>query len=408
MPRTMIDLDEAYGILFAHIRPGPTVGLPLAEALHRTLAVPVCCDVDSPPFDRSSMDGYAVRAADVAGAPVTLPVVAQIAAGSTADRALGPGEAMQINTGAPMPPGADAVVQVELTEPAAGGSEVLIRKSVPPGRFITPRATDASAGQTVLEAGVLLTPLEIGSAASAGAARVTVYRRPVVAALATGDELVDIDRKPTGGQIRNTNQYLLEGLIRSAHAEPVSLGVAPDEPEKLRERITEGLRRSDVLCLTGGVSMGAFDFVPEALEACGVTFHFQKMAIKPGRPVIFGAASDGTLAFGLPGNPVSAFVGFELLVRPALAALEGRSGVVPQLVRATLRGSVKPTADRRSYTPARAWVEKDGQWTVEPLSWHGSGDLFGAATANALVVRPPRSQGATTGEVVSMILLDRI
>ena len=391
MPRTMIDLDEAYGILFAHIRPGPTVELPLAEALHRTLAVPVCCDVDSPPFDRSSMDGYAVRAADVAGAPVTLPVVAQIAAGSTADRALGPGEAMQINTGAPMPPGADAVVQVELTEPAAGGSEVLIRKSVPPGRFITPRATDASAGQTVLEAGVLLTPLEIGSAASAGAARVTVYRRPVVAALATGDELVDMDRKPTGGQIRNTNQYLLEGLIRSAHAEPVSLGVAPDEPEKLRERITEGLRRSDVLCLTGGV-----------------TFHFQKRALKPGRPVIFGAASDGTLAFGLPGNPVSAFVGFELLVRPALAALEGRSGVVPQLVRATLRGSVKPTADRRSYTPARAWVEKDGQWTVEPLSWHGSGDLFGAATANALVVRPTRSQGATTGEVVSMILLDRI
>ncbi|MGB2986645.1 MAG: gephyrin-like molybdotransferase Glp [Phycisphaerae bacterium] len=402
----MIDIPEAYEVLFSNIQPGDTVEVPLSEALYRTLAGPIRCDVDYPPFDQSVMDGYAVRATDVAAAPVTLKIVGQIAAGTVPKKPLSPGETMQINTGAPIPPGADAVVCVEHTGPAPSGEDVLIRKAVKPGEFVTPRATYISAGQVVLEAGTRLMPVEIGAAASAGIDRVMVYRRPTVAVLSTGDELIEIDRKPTGAQIRNSNQYLLVALVTAAHAEPIVLGVARDNREAIREGIIEGLR-SDVLCITGGVSMGAFDFVPEALEQCGAAFHIRKMAIKPGRPIIFATMPDGTLVFGLPGNPASALVGFELLVKPALAALEGRGRAVPPVVRATLQGSIKPTSDRRTFLPARARVKEDGEWAVETLSWHGSGDSFGMVTANALIMRPPAAGAVTTGDTVSMILLDR-
>jgi molybdopterin molybdotransferase len=298
------------------------------------------------------------------------------------------------------------VVRVEQTEPADSGKKVLIREAVEPGHFITPRATYVRAGQTVLETGTRLTPLEIGAAAAAGAAKVTVYRRPTVAVLSTGDELIDIGEIPAGAQIRNSNQYLLAALITTAHAKPVLLGAARDDRTDLLERILDGVRE-DMLCMTGGVSMGAFDFVPEVLAACGATFHIRKLAIKPGRPTIFATMPDSTPIFALPGNPASTFVGFELLVRPALAALEGRSGLAPPLIRATLRGSLKPTRNRRTYLPARGYVAQDGEWAVEPLSWQGSGDSFGMVTANALLMRPPDSGAAKSGDKVSMLLFDR-
>ncbi len=403
----MIDVDEAYRILFAQIQPGPTVEMPLIEALFRTLAEPVRCDVDYPPFDRSVMDRYAVRADDVADAPVKLHVVGQVLAGTTPRRPLGTGEAMQINTGAAIPRGADAVVRVEDTEVVESGGEVLIRKAVDRGHFITPRATYVSAGEEVLSTGTVVTPLEIGVAATAGASRLWVYSRPTVAVLATGDELIDVDCRPSGARIRNSNQYLLEGLILAAHADPVVLGVVRDDPEAIRCRIEEGFC-CDVLCITGGVSMGTSDYVPEVIESLGATIHIRKMAIKPGRPLHFATAPDGTLIFALPGNPVSTFVGFELLVRPALAALQGRKGVVPSPVSALLLGSVAATADRRTYRPARARVTHDGQWEVEPVSWHGSGDSIGTATANALIMRPPRAPAVGAGEAVSVLLLNLV
>lgn len=403
---SMIDIDEAYDILFANVTVGRAEEVALSEALHRTLAAPVHSDVDHPPFDRAVMDGYAVRAVDVADVPVTLRVAGQIAAGVVPDKPLSAGEAMQINTGAPIPVGADAVVRVERTEPVESGDRVLIREAAAPGQYITPRATYVTSGQTVLEAGTLLTPLTIGTAAASGTARVKVYRRLTVAVLATGDELVEIERKPTGAQIRNSNQHLLGAMISAAHAEPVLLDVARDERESLRLRITEGLR-SDVLCVTGGVSMGAFDFVPDVLQECGVRFHIRKMAIKPGRPTIFGTLPDGTLVFALPGNPAGTFVTFELLVRPALAALQGRPNLIPTLSRAVLRSPIKSTRDRRTYLPARARIGGDGGWVVEALSWHGSGDSFGMATANALIMRPPHSEAAASGDTVSVLLLDR-
>ncbi len=403
----LIDVPEAQAILFRHVRPGATVRMPLREALFRTLVEPVSCDVDYPPFDRSVMDGYAVRAADVASAPVQLKLVGRIAAGAMPQKKLSSGQTMQINTGAPLPAGADAVVRLEDTQLSSDATHLMFQQSVPPGHFITRRGTYVSAGQTVLAAGTRLTPLEIAVAATAGAASVTVYRQPRVAVLATGDELIDIDQTPRGAEIRNSNQYLLEALIRGTHAEPLVLGVARDHPETTRTKIAEGLE-ADVLCITGGVSVGEFDFVPKALAALGACVHIHKMMIKPGRPTLFATMPSGTLVFALPGNPVSAFVGFELFVRPSLAALEGRCGIVPRPVGAKLRGALSASADRRSYWPARVQADPDGDLHAEALAWHGSGDPFGLATANAMIMRPPNSPAATTGERVSVLLLDRV
>lgn len=406
MPEGMIDVDRAYEILFGQVRALPTVEMPLAEAGFRTLAEAVRCDVDFPPFDRSVMDGYAVRAADVRAAPVTLRVVGEVAAGTVPARALAAGEAMQINTGAPIPNGADAVVRVEETERVESGGGVVIRKAVERGTFITRRAEYVRAGDVVLAAGSVLGPARIAAAAAAGAGRVAVYRQPRVAILSTGDELVEIDQRPAGGQIRNSNQHQLVALVASAHAEAISLGTVGDDRVALRAQIERGLS-ADVLCITGGASVGPLDLVPDVLRECGATFHFQKMRIKPGRPIHFATGPSVGLIFALPGNPVSAFVGFELLVRPALAALEGRPNTRPALIRATLQGNIAATRDRRTYVPARAWVGDDGGWQVEPVAWHGSGDVFGLAGANAMIMRPPGAAAVGSGTDVSILLLGR-
>lgn len=402
---TMIDVSDAYRILFDHITTLPAVELPLGEALYRTLASSICCDTDHPPFDRSVMDGYAVRAADVEKTPATLKVAGQLAAGATTDHTLSSGEALQINTGAVIPSGADAVVRVEDTQADESSGLVIIQKSVKEGNFITPRATYSRAGDELLHAGTLLTPAQIGVVASAGLPMVSVYRQPVVAVVSTGDELVDIDQQPKAAQIRNSNQYQLESLIRSAHAQPAVVGIARDDRSELKKKILEGLQY-DVLCITGGVSMGVFDYVPEVLESCGATFHFKKLAIKPGRPVHFATTCDGTLIFALPGNPVSAWICFELLVRPAIYALQGRSGCVPCVFHATLDGQISATRDRQTYIPALASVNERGQWTVKPVSWHGSGDALGLGHANAMIVRDAYAEAAQPEATVSIMLFD--
>lgn len=401
----MIDVPEAQRLVLQAVRPGPVVEVPLGEALFRTLAEPVTSDLDQPPFDRSLMDGYAVRAADVAHPPVTLRLVGQIAAGSMADRAVGSGEAMQINTGAPIPQGADAVVRVEETELRDDGRAVLIRAKVEVGTFITRRGSYALSGQVVLERGMRLTPLEVAAAASAGAARLRVYRQPTVSTLVTGDELVDASEKPEGGQIRNSNGYLLESLVRAHHASPVSLGVVRDDRESIESMIQDG-SRADFLCITGGVSMGAFDFVPEVLAGLGATVHFQKMVIKPGRPILFATLPSGCHVFALPGNPISAFVGFHLLVRWALKAFEGRNVEPTAMLRAALVGSMKANEKRRSYWPGHARVTSNGTIEVTPLAWQGSGDPFGMASANVLIMRPPMASEATSGDAVQVLPLD--
>lgn len=401
----MIDIEQAYETLFASIKPGPTTVCSLGDALYRTLASPVVCDVDCPPFDRAVMDGYAVRVVDVRDVPARLRIVGRLAAGANLDKVLGSREAIQINTGAPIPHGADAVVPVEDTESGSTSDTVIIGASAPAGQYITRRGTFAVAGETVLETGTPLTPREIGTAATVGASELTVYRRPTVAILPTGDELVDVHEKPSGSQIRNSNQYLLQALVHAAHAEPVTLGVVRDDPELLYDAIVRGLE-SDILCISGGVSVGPLDYVPEVLQRCDATFHIRKLSIKPGRPLVFATMPNGTLVFGLPGNPGSAFVCFELMVKPALAALQGRPGSLPPLVKGVLIGSIKVTGDRQTYLPARAHLNADGVWEVSPVSWRGSGNSIGLAYANALVVRCAEAAGASAGDQVMFIPLE--
>ncbi|MFQ5463113.1 MAG: gephyrin-like molybdotransferase Glp [Phycisphaerae bacterium] len=398
----MIDVDEARRIVLSRVAPLGTQEVPLADGRGRTLARAVRSDVDDPPFDRSVMDGFAVRAADVEDVPTRLRVVGQIGAGSEANRAIEAKQAMQINTGAPIPAGADAVVRVEHTHPVDGGAEVEIRQSAEAGKFITRRAAHISAGGVVIEPGTVLGPAEIGAAAGAGASRVVVHRRPRAAVLVTGNELVGVDQVPRGPQIRNSNAYVLSALLSSAGVASVDLGIAGDALDELEDRIRIGLQEP-VLCITGGISMGAFDFVPEVLERCGVTFHIRKMRIKPGRPVIFGMSAEGSAVFALPGNPVSAMVAFVLLVEPALTALQGRKDVPLARVRAVLGGVLGPTTDRRTFRPGKLTVGEDGLYRVMPVSWRGSGDLFGMVGSNALIEQAPDSDGCQAGDEVRVI-----
>lgn len=402
----LTDVPDARRIVLEHVRPLNPEIVRLENALFRTLAEPVVCDVDYPPFDRSLMDGYAVRAADVVVAPVTLRLVGKVAAGSTPDRPISPGETMQINTGAIIPNSTDAVVRLEETELRDDGRIVLIRAPVSPGQFITPRAACARAGQEVVPAGTRLGPLEIAAAAAAGAAEVSVYRRPVVALIATGDELIPHDQPPRGAQIRNSNLPMLQTLVRDSTAQLKSSETARDDRAAIRDAI-ERARPCDIICLTGGVSVGEFDFVPEVMEELGATVHIRKMMIKPGRPIQFATWPGGAIIFALPGNPVSAFVGFELLVRPAIAALQGRPGTTPREFKAILSGSVGKTENRRSYRPAVATIDDHGRWTAKPLLWQGSGDPFGMVGANALIMRPPNTEAVQNGENVSILLLER-
>lgn len=400
----MIDLKQATELVLAQCHPLPAETVELARALFRTLAGPVTTDIDQPPFDRSSMDGFAVRAADTDNSPSELEVVAQIAAGEISAVRLQPGQAVQINTGAPVPPGADAVVRIEDTRWDRDQNRVKVLVAIQRGQSITPRGQYRGAGDQVLPAGTVLTPPNVGVCATAGAVRVVVHRRPRVGILVTGGELVDPSVRPAGGQIRNSNQFVLDALIRASHCEPVALDPVGDVADQIRRRI-ENSAGWDVLCLTGGVSMGEFDFVPKVLADLGATVHFHRLAIKPGRPTLFASRGDGRIIFGLPGNPISAMIAFRLLVRPALAALQGRCEPVRRF-RAILDGGLPMEGKRLAFYPAAIAPGENSQPVARLLSWMGSGDALGIAGADAFVVRPPGSPPTTQGEAVEFIPLD--
>jgi len=405
---SLISVARARNLVRENARPLSAGRVALHDALYRVLAKDVRTDVDAPPFDKAMMDGYAVRSADVgqvrpdaAASGCVLRVAGQLAAGHLPEAGVEEGEAMQINTGAPLPNGADAVVRVEDTELAADGSTVTIKTTVRAGKHVERRSAYAKAGHVVLETGTRLFAHQIAAAASAGAAQMTAYRRPRVAVLVTGDELVDVDHQPTGPQIRNSNGPMLDALVRSLHAQPVMLGVAGDDPQTLATQIGLGLE-SDVLCISGGVSMGAFDFVPEVLTRLGVRVVFKKLALKPGKPTLFGVADSGTCVFGLPGNPVGCFVAFWLLVREAVTILEGRNAV-GQTRFARLEGQLPPTGDRECYVPAEIGQRSNGERIAKRITWGGSGDSVGFARANGLIVRPANAPVAQDGDRVEVL-----
>lgn len=404
MSANLILLQRAQRIVAEHVRPLPIETIPLDLALGRILAKDVRSDMDYPPFDKAMMDGFAVRRADFADGLATLQVLSEIAAGDIPGRTLHPGQAIPISTGAPVPPGTDAVVEVERSTLSPNGRTVQLRDHPKPGKSIATRAQDVAAGQTVLDAGTRLGPCQITAAAAAGANILTVHRKPTVAVLSSGSELVPPENKPQGAQIRNSNGSYLLAAVRQCGIEPRSLGIVPDDRDTLRDALEEGLG-SDVLISTGGVSVGLHDLVPELLVELGTTVRFRKVAIKPGKPILFGTREPGTLVFALPGNPVSCFIGMWLLVRPALDALQGIEMNFPTTVAATTDTPLPETGDRDVFRPARARLAERGVLVVSSVRWQGSGDLFGLARANALTFRPARSEALQAGDRVEIIPL---
>ena len=403
----LITVAAAIAILDAAAVAPRVVRVPLADAVGLWLAVDIVADRDHPPFDKAVMDGYAVRAADVVAAGVVLARVDTVAAGQVGTRPVGAGEAVAVMTGAPLPPGADAVVPVERTTRAGG--RVTFASAARPGQAVAPRGSDVAGGGIVLPKGTRLGPTQLAVAASVGAAVVPVHARPTVAVLSTGDELVPVEQVPTGAQIRNSNGTMLVALLRRLGCDVRDLGVCRDDPAALRSALEEGLG-GDALFVTGGMSMGERDHVPGLLVELGLVPRIAKLRVKPGKPFVFAvgerAGSDGAvagaprMAFGLPGNPVSAFV---CTVRLAARVLRRMAGgpAGADVVDARLAAALPANGPREFYQPA-VW---DGS-TVTPLSWKGSADLFTLARGNALVIRDEDAPAAAVGDAVRVLRLD--
>jgi molybdopterin molybdotransferase len=377
----MLEVSAALDLVLARTSLLDPVAESLSPAvLGRVVAEDIVSDLDSPPYAKSIMDGYAIRSAD-AGDNVALTVVEEIAAGRVPTRIVGAGEATRVMTGAPIPDGADAVIPHEETE--LTGQTVRLRGGASLGQHILPRGREMKAGEVVVPAGAAITPAKFGLLAAVGRTRLHVYPSPRLAILSTGDELVEPSERPGPGQIRNSNGSML--MAQAAQAGTVSeyFGIARDEPGVLRDLAKRALDLADVLLLSGGVSAGKFDFVPDVLREIGVQAHFHKVRMKPGKPLFFGTR-DRALVFGLPGNPVSSFVCFELFVRPALRKMIGQAITGPTFVPVPLAAPLKTRNDRPTYLPARLQVTAAG-WRVTSAAWFGSADLRGLAGANALV-----------------------
>lgn len=404
----MLEVPEAVAAVLQEASPLVPSAIVLQEALGLVLAEDIHADADSPPFDKSLVDGFAVRLADRAA---MLPVIEVVSAGQLPTRVLDQPATIQIMTGAPLPIGADAVVPIEFTSSltdAAGQTLVSLPNKVAswkPGTNILRQGASTRRGDLVVASGSELRPQELGALAEWGRALVLVRRRPRVAVLATGDELVPIEQTPGPGQIRNSNETMLVAQIRRAGGEPVPLGIARDERAHLRQRIDVGLQ-ADVLVLSGGVSMGDKDFVPSELSAAGVRQVFHKVNVKPGKPVWFGVRDESptnhTLVFGLPGNPVSSMVCFELFVRPALRRLIGVAPAEPAVVKARLTQSHTTKGDRPTYQPARLEWTPDGP-IVTAVPWVGSSDLRATVAANSMALFPVGDQTYEPGSVVEVI-----
>jgi molybdopterin molybdotransferase len=446
----VLAFEDAYEVVCEHcqhiLKAGdrPSEEVLLMQAVGRVLAEPINADRDFPPFPRATRDGFAVRADDLASGVTLLRVVGQVRAGDSYDLPLASGEAVEIMTGAAVPVGADAVVMVEYTERKTQevnhkghegtqkGQEpeqtnpdpvdvlglskneqdhpeetvvaedlVDIQRSVASGENVVPAGAEAHAGQELLPRGLRLGPAQIALAAAAGKASVKVYRKSKVAILSTGDELVDVAEKPGPSQIRNSNSYSLAALVTECGGEPVQLPIAPDEEGKLTELIHEGLK-ADMLLLSGGVSMGKFDLVEQALKNLGAKFFFTGAQIQPGKPVVFGEV--GSIPFfGLPGNPVSVMVTFELFARQMVEALGGAEPERVKSAKAKLRKEFKTKTGLTRFLPARLEGGLDDA-EVEVVPWQGSGDMLAAAKANCYLVVPPDREKLAKGEMVTVVM----
>ncbi len=383
----------------------PAEAVDLSHARGRVLAEDLVADRDFPPFPRATRDGYAVRAADLSQVPGALRVVGEVRAGSPIGTLrISSGQAAEIMTGAPVPEDADAVVMVEYTR--CEGDRVEIQRSVTAGENIVPAASEARAGQVLVPAGVRMDYATIAVAAATGKSRVRVHRRPQVAVISTGDEIVDIAATPAPHQIRNSNAHSLAAQVQAAGGEPVILPIAADDKHVLRQVIAEGLAL-DLLLLTGGVSMGKYDLVEQVLAEFRAQFFFTGALIQPGRPVVFGRApkpsgSGYAPFFGLPGNPVSTMVTFEIFARPVMNALAGGDVGTLRFLRARLKSEVRAKTGLMRFLPAVLSGEYEDA-EVELVLWQGSGDLASAARANCYLIVAPDRPMMAPGELVPVL-----
>jgi molybdopterin molybdotransferase len=390
----MIPVASAIQIVLQQTSLLGTESVPIGDVLGRILAEEVVADTDLPPFDRSQMDGYAVRAADVEKTPARLRIVGESAAGAGWHHEMKAGEAVRIMTGAPVPKGADSVQQVELARELNGGGTVEILESVQVGRSVVPRAQEIKAGETVLRAGEEINAQMIATLASFGYARVKVGRRPRVAVMATGSELVDIAHKPARDQIRDSNNYTIEAYAERAGATVERMPLAGDDTELLKKQMAAALERCDMLITSGGVSMGVYDFTKTAFRELGAELLFERVALKPGKPTVFGKIGE-KLIFGLPGNPVSVAVTFNLFARAALRAMQGATEKGLPEINVVLARNVKASPDRDSYLPGVLRTDEEGRLLAEPLKWGGSSDFVSFARANGLIIVPAGGAIAT-------------
>jgi molybdopterin molybdotransferase len=406
MDAPVLDFDEALLLLLRHTALDSAVQVEEVDLLAsqgRVLAADVIADRDQPPFDRSTRDGFAVRAEELRPGN-QLKVTGLLQAGRMWAGEPAPSDAaIEIMTGAPLPPGMNAVIMVEHVERLAESIRAVEGRSVRAGENVVPRGSEARAGQVVLPARTGISAAEIAMAASCGRARLSVFRRPRVAIVATGDELVELDRTPEPQQIRNSNSYALAALIAVAGGEPTRMPIAPDRSEALRTTIEEA-RGSDLLVLSGGVSMGRYDLVEEVLSSLGAEFFFTGVRLQPGRPIVFGRLPatkqlPALYFFGLPGNPVSTQVTFHLFVEPMIRALGGSGSNGPQFVQATLAEDVSGRQGLTRLLPAHLTGV-----AVKLVGWQGSGDLAANARANCYVLLPADRESFQTGEIVRILL----
>ncbi len=414
--QTSLSVEAALDQILGAVAPLGAERVDLLSALGRVLAEDIAADAPIPPWANSAMDGYAVRHADLAAAPgppsrqhpLELTIVEEVPAGYAARRPLGPGEAVRIMTGAPLPPGADTVVPLEETEARHG--RVRLFAGVERGAFVRPAGQDVEAGERVLPAGTRVTPAVVGMLAQLRRAFVSVRTVPRVAILSTGDELVELDdrRRPEAGRalIVNSNSYQLAAAVAETAAVPLQLGIAPDRPEAIRARIETGLATADCLISTGGVSVGDYDFVKEVLAGLGADLRFWKIAVRPGKPLVFGLVR-GRPFFGLPGNPVSSLVTFELFVRPALRKMMGLAPhqLFRPVVEAEVRESFPVPPGRRHYLRCRLTQVAPGAYTAVTTGNQDSAVLKSLVLADGLLVVPEDRREVRIGDRLPVVLL---
>lgn len=390
----LLSVQQAIAILDATPAEPWTVRVKLADALGNCLAADLVADRDAPPFDKSLMDGFAVRCEDLATSN-ELKLIGEIAAGSAPPHSLQPGEAVAIMTGAPLPHGADGVVPVEYSQ-KIDPSRVKFTKLPVPGRFIARQGDDCRKGETLLKTGDRLLAAQLAVAASVGAAELEVFAKPRVGILATGNEIVAIDQTPSPHQIRNSNNVMLVSLLHQLRCDARDLGIVTDDALELRTAIELGIAGNDVLLVSGGMSMGEYDFVPRVLGDLGFDLKITKLRIKPGKPFVF-ATKGKKIVFGLPGNPVSSFCCTLRLVSRILTRLGG-GRIEERWLRGTLAHDLPANGVREFYQPAKV-----DNGVVTPLAWKGSADIFTLAAANALLVREENDPARAAGDTVTAL-----